>query len=140
MSIEVHVLLDRSRLPARNDWQHQLDAAGISVGLDAALQPSHASGFQPMTFHNEPTGCEVYVRDVNEGTCPQALVPLLGKRRTLATFRWGGNLTEMAVGLAVAATLAVLADGIYLDPQDGTILEGPTALAMAQSELAELKI
>jgi hypothetical protein len=40
--------------------------------------------------------------------------------------------------LAAASTLAVLAEGIYLDPQDGAILEGPAALAMAQRELAKL--
>jgi hypothetical protein len=34
MSMEVYVLLDRSRLPTRDDWQRQLDEAGISVGLD----------------------------------------------------------------------------------------------------------
>jgi len=91
-----------------------------------------------MTFHNEPAGCEVYVGEVGGGTCPEALVPYLNDRRTLATFRWGGNLTEMAVGLAAASTLAVLTDGIYLDPQEETILEGPAALAMAQGELANL--
>jgi hypothetical protein len=138
MSIEVYVLLDRSRLPTRDDWQHQLDEADISVGLDLALQPCDASGFQPMTFRNEPTGCEVYVGDVDRGTCPEGLVPYLNDRHTLATFRWGGNLTEMAVGLAAASTLAVLTDGIYLDPQDEAILEGPAALVVAQSELANL--
>jgi hypothetical protein len=138
MSMEVYVLLDRSRLPTRDDWQRQLDEADISVGLDPSLQPCDASGFQPMTFHNESAGCEVYVDDVDRGTCPEALVSYLNDRHTLATFRWGGNLTEMAVGLAAAATLAVLTDGIYLDPQDETILEGPAALAMAQGELANL--
>jgi len=138
MSMEVYVLLDRSRLPTRDDWQRQLDQAGISVGLDPSLQPRGASGFQPMTFHNELAGCEVYVGEVGGGTCPEALVPYLNDRRTLATFRWGGNLTEMAVGLAAASTLAVLTDGIYLDPQEETILEGPDALAMAQGELANL--
>jgi hypothetical protein len=138
MSIEVYVLLDRSRLPARDDWQRQLDEADLGVGLDPALQPSHARGFQPMRFHNEPTGCEVYVDDVDRDACPEALVPYLNDRHTLATFRWGGNLREMAVGLAAASTLAVLAEGIYLDTQDEAILEGPTALAMAQRELAKL--
>jgi hypothetical protein len=44
----------------------------------------------------------------------------------------------MAAGLAAASTLAILTDGIYLDPQKETILEGPAALAMAQGELANL--
>ena len=91
-----------------------------------------------MRFHNEPTGCEVYIDDVDRDTCPEALVPYLNDRHTLVTFRWGGNLREMAVGLAAASTLAVLAEGIYLDTQDEGILEGPTALAMAQRELAKL--
>jgi len=34
----------------------------------------------------------------------------------------------MAIGLAAASTLAALTDGIYLDPQEETILEGLVAL------------
>jgi hypothetical protein len=91
-----------------------------------------------MTFKERSTGCEFYLDEVDRDACPPSLAEYLVSRRTRASFRWGGDLDEMAAGLAAAASLAVLTDGIYLDPQDETILDGQGAIAMALSELAGL--
>jgi hypothetical protein len=138
MSVEVHVLFDRSRLPTRDEWQRQLDEADLGVRLDSGFEPRQARGFQPMTFKERSTGCEFYLDEVDRDAWPPSLAEYLVSRRTLASFRWGGYLDEMAAGLAVAASLAVLTDGIYLDPQDDTILDGQGAIAMALRELADL--
>lgn len=138
MSVEVYVLFDGSRLPTRDEWQRQLDEADLRVRLDSGFEPQQARGFQPMTFKEHSAGCEFYLDEVDREVCPPSLAEYLVSRRTLASFRWGGDLDEMATGLAVAASLADLTDGIYLDPQDETILDGHGAIAMALSELANL--
>jgi hypothetical protein len=138
MSVEVHVLFDRSRLPTRDEWQRQLDEAVLGVRLDSGFEPQQAAGFQPMTFKERSTGCEFYL-DRSIGTLARRLLRSTWTAAgRLLVFAGAADLDEMAAGLAAAASLAVLTDGIYLDPQDDTILDGQGAIAMALSELANL--
>jgi hypothetical protein len=54
---------------------------------------------------------------------------------TVANFRWGGDLQEMACALAAAAALTRLSDGVWFDPQEGECRDAAGAIAEARAGL-----
>ncbi len=62
----------------------------------------------------------------------------MASRDRCATFRWGGSLRECASALAAASSLALLADGLWYLPVDGTVLPGQAAVAAAAAELESM--
>ena len=60
----------------------------------------------------------------------------IGSRDMSASFRWGGNLDEMAAALSAAATLAKLTDGIYFYPDDDILYDADEAIEATRNDLA----
>jgi hypothetical protein len=56
----------------------------------------------------------------------------------VANFRWGGDLTECAAAVIASAVLARLTDGILFDPQEGEMVSGSEAIALAKQTEAEI--
>lgn len=138
MSVELHIFLQKSRLPTRGAWQQELQRYGFPVLLQAGFDPQRDSGFRPATYRNVPAGFEYYAypsRDVEVLNQNPHIASLLGNRDLCATFRWGTELSGMSAALASAASLAKLSDGIYYYPDDGIIYGAEEALAATLLDL-----
>ena len=56
MSMELHVLLSKSRLPDVRQWQAAIDALEFDVKLDPSLQVESDTGFLPAKFKGRDSG------------------------------------------------------------------------------------
>jgi hypothetical protein len=121
MSVELHVILDGSRLPDVRRWQQSIIELGFDAQLDPALNVAGDSGFVPAVLKGSPSGFEFDLspaRDIAD-TYPELRTQIAARDRA-ANFRFGGDLSEMACAMVASAALAKLADGIWFDPQDST--------------------
>jgi hypothetical protein len=139
--MELHVLVESSRLPDVRQWQQTLDELGFDVKLDPTLSVLGNKGFVPCTFKGRQSGFEFSVwsgSDIAE-TYPEFEQQFTG-RDSSANFRWGGDLIEMACALLASAALAQLCDGVWFDPQEGNCFNSSEALKYVKSELAAAKL
>ena len=132
VTMEVHVLLDGSRLPDRHTWQAALDTAGFPTRLDPEMQPERDSGLSPATYEGRPAGFEIQVGDSSR------IIDAYPELRdggitadTCVSFTWSTSLDDLAAAVTAAAVLANLSGGTYFDPQEGDVLSGPNAVLMA---------
>lgn len=134
MSMELHVLLSKSRLPDVQKWQSAIDALGFDVKLDPSLNVESVTGFLPVKLKGQDSGFEFDVcpaPDITESYTE--LSKEFGNAEIAANFRWGGDLNEMACALVASAALARLSDGIWFDPQEGVCLDSTEAIKQAES-------
>ena len=137
MSIELHIFLHDSRIPSRDAWQHTIEDMSFPTVLDSALDIREHSGFSPTIYAGQPTGFEFYLELTQEtlSSYPH-IAGIVGARDKCATFRWGGDLMEMAAAISAAAALMKLADGIYYYPDDDVVLGADEAVKAIQPELS----
>lgn len=133
MSMELHVLLEKSRLPDVQAWQAAIDALGFDVKLDPSLAVETDTGFLPAKFNGNDSGFEFDVSPVHEiaDTYPEFGNEFAG-RDVSGNFRWGGDLNEMACALVASAALATLTDGTWFDPQEGACVDPAGAVEEAR--------
>jgi hypothetical protein len=137
MSMELHVLLSKSRLPDVKQWQAAIDALSFGVHLDPSLVVASNTGFVPAKFKGRDSGFEFDISPASDvsGAYPEFAKQFAGRDRA-ANFRWGDELAEMACALAASAALAKLADGVWFDPQEGACLDHAAAIEQAESGIA----
>ena len=137
MSMELHVLLAKSRLPDVRQWQAAIDALDFDVKLDPSLAVEIGRGFLPAKFKGRDSGFEFTVWPASDitDTYPEFASQFAGRDRA-ASFRWGGDLIEMACALVASAALAQLSDGVWFDPQEGACFDAAGALEQAKSGVA----
>src|SRR5205823_49885 len=106
MSMELHIFMQDSRVPSREDWQRAIEQLGFPTVLDSSFDIRRDRRFIPATYQGEPTGFEFYLEpatDVLSGS--PHITPKVGDRDKCVTFRWGSNETECAAALSAAAAL-----------------------------------
>src|SRR5688572_321507 len=134
MSMELHVLLSKSRLPDVRRWQAAIDALGFDVKLDPTLDVNADAGFCPARFKGRESGFEFSIWPASEITETYAeFESELAGHDASANFRWGGDLNEMTCALVASAALAKLSDGVWFDPQEGACLDPAGAIEQAKS-------
>lgn len=134
MSMELHVLLAKPRLPDVRLWQAAIDALGFDVKLDPSLEVESDTGFLSATFKGRDSGFEFDVSPASEITKTYAqFASDFAGRDVSVNFRWGGDLNEMACALAASAALAQLSDGVWFDPQEGACLDPAGAVQQAKT-------
>ncbi|MGD1275904.1 MAG: hypothetical protein ABR964_01615 [Tepidisphaeraceae bacterium] len=119
MSLELHVFLKRANLPDRAGWQHEIDAIGLPIQLDAALDPRTNTGFSPVKLKGIASGFELDHGNAGEllSTYPH-LRPVVADRDTALSFRWGGDLKECGCVLGAAAALVKAFDAVAYYAED----------------------
>jgi hypothetical protein len=140
MSMELHVLLSKSRLPDVRQWQAAIDALGFDVKLDSSLKIGINTGFLPAKFMGRDSGFEFDISPASEiKETYSEFADAFAERDVSGNFRWGGDLNEMASALVASAALTKLSDGICFDPQEGACLDSASAVEQAKSgvEIAE---
>lgn len=141
MSMELHVMVDDSRLPNLRRWQETIDALGFDLKLDPSLSVRDNRGFLPCTFKGRQSGFEFDIfpaSDIVE-TYPEFGHRFSG-RNASANFRWGGDMVEMACALVASAALARLCDGVWFDPQEGACSNPQEALEQVKSDVAAAEL
>ena len=139
MSIELHIFLHDSRVPSRDAWQRAIDELSFPVVLDTALNVREQTGFLPTIYAGQSTGFEFYLESSQDILSSYShIAESVGDREKCATFRWGGDLTEMAAALSVAAALTQLVDGVYYYPNDDIVYGRDDAVKTLSEDLSSL--
>ena len=71
-------------------------------------------------------------------SCYPQIAPIVGDRTVCATFRWGGDLIEMAAVLSSAAALTKLTNSIYYYPNDEIVYDADEVVEATRSDLSSL--
>ena len=139
MSIELHIFMHDSRVPTRDSWQQAIEELGFPTVLDKTLDVRQHSGFSPVVYAGRSTGFEFALAPaVDVLSSYSHIADRVGDREKCATFRWGGDLTEMAAVLSAAAALTKLTDGIYYYPNDDIVYGAVEAVEATRSDLSSL--
>jgi|GEM_PF-2380351 len=132
MSVDLHACwkgpLDISR--------DELKAALAELGFPSTIlhDLEGARGYWPVDIDGCKTGVEIYFDDNLEeltGYYPVLAAALAG-RDNVVMFTWGGDAAESGAGIAVAAAIAKLRDGIVYDPQCAECLSVEAAASQAK--------
>jgi hypothetical protein len=124
MSIEIHVYLEKLRVPDRASWQATLDSLGLPLRLYPALDPIHDTGFSPSEIKGQQSGFEIYSEPAAEYLQGQPeLAKVVGNRDWCISFRWGSDINECACVMAASAGLVKLCDAVAHAPDDNIIYD-----------------
>jgi hypothetical protein len=137
MSVELHVLLRKDRLPDAKRWQASIDELGFDVQLPSFLVLASHSGFLPARFKGESSGFEIDLSPASVIICnyPEQAAHFTDTDCS-ANFRWGSDATETACALAAAAALTNLSAGVWFYPADQLVLDSTGAIEEARNGVA----
>lgn len=137
MSIELHIFMHDSRLPTRESWQQAIEEMRFPTVLDETLDVQQQTGFSPTVYAGQSTGFEFALEPAADLLSSYShIAARVGDREKCATFRWGGDLTEMAAALSAAAALTKLTDGIYYYPNDDIVYGADEAVEATRNDLS----
>jgi hypothetical protein len=139
MSMELHVFVDDSRVPTREQWQQAIADAGFPAVLYSELHLRRDSGFSPTTYNQQNSGFELYFDDAASylEAYPH-IAEQVGSRGKCVSFRWGDDLVEAAAAISCAAALTRVTDGLYFDPECDRILAADSAVEGVLPDLEAL--
>lgn len=129
MSLEVHVFLQRTQMPALAAWQSALDNLGYGITLDPTFNPLIDTGFIPCSYNGSSTGFEFSLGP--KADLVEAYPDMKPRTESFdagATFTWGGDLKECVSAFCSAAALTHLSAGLMYDPQEDQLFSGPEAI------------
>lgn len=112
MSVSQYVFLHAGDLPSRLKWQSQLDAASLGLTLED-FDPATQAGYVPAMLSGAATGFELYSGAASE--LGDLAFDQLAGRDLFLEFVTHSDLTELKAAQLAAASLVMLADGIYYD-------------------------
>ena len=119
VSLEQHAFLSREHVPSAATWQAAISELGYDFTIDPELKPFEDSGFVPCSLGGESTGFEIYYQPAWELLREYSqLKDRIGSRDYSITFRWGGDLAEVASVLIASAALAKSFDAVVFYPDD----------------------
>lgn len=138
MSMELHVLFERSRMPGTSGWQAAINQLGFDLRLDPGIEPATSTGFWPMSCRGRESGVEFDVCDAADvvGSNRKARKRFPGADAS-GNFRWGGDMDELCCALAAAAGLAQITGGTVFDPQDDRAMTATEAAEEARAVWSE---
>ena len=124
MSLEMHVFLEKQRVPNRASSQAAVDSLALPLQLFPDLDPIHDTGFSPSEIRGLKSGFEIYSEPANAYLQDQAdLRKIVGNRDWCIAFRWGGDMNECARVLAASAGLVRLCDAVAYYPDDNLVYD-----------------
>jgi hypothetical protein len=124
MSLEMHVFLEKRRVPDRASWQAAIDSLALPLRLSPDLDPIHDTGFSPSEIKGLTSGFEIYSEPAVAHLQDQAeLARIVGNRDWCISFRWGGDMNECACVLAASAGLVQLCDAVAYYTDDNLMYD-----------------
>jgi hypothetical protein len=138
MSTEMHVVVgDRS--PVRSEWQAAIDALGLPLRLDPALNVAAHAAFSPCKLRGEDSGVELWEAPAAAllASFPTLARAAPRKVAVAITFRWRDDTGECACALGAAAGLLAGFPAIAFCPVTDRLYDLESLKAAFASELAE---
>ena len=139
MSLEIYVLLKRSRLPSLASRQDALDGSGLGVKIHSTFNPVEDSGFVPCSYKDSESGFEFFLG--SRADLIESYPDLKQKTEgldTSAAFVWSGDLNEFVSAVSSAAILTQLSDGLMYDPQEDQVFGGSEAVLQARQTIESI--
>lgn len=119
MSLEMVVFVNKTRIPAVTDLQSAINAFGVQLEVNSALNLIEDSGFSPASINGVSSGFEVSSLPAQRIWHDHpSLKAIAGERDWSITLRWGGDMGECACVLGVSAALVKLCDAVAYYPPD----------------------
>lgn len=138
MSLEQFALIKKDDVPSREIWQKYIDALGFDFQLDPELKPFEDSGYLPCILNGNESGFEIYYEAAAEIIGQFAeLKSRIGDRDFSISFRWGGDMAELASVVIASAALVHCANAFVLF-EDGTVYELDGLIKDARNALEEI--
>jgi hypothetical protein len=137
MSLEMHVFLEKSRIPNRSPLQDTISSLNLPFVLNPELNLLTDSGFSPSKIQDADSGFEIYsepAQDIMQNY--PHLTETIANRDLCLTFRWSGDLNECACVLSTAAGLVKLCGAVAFYPDDDLIYDLNQLLEETKSCLA----
>jgi hypothetical protein len=135
MAMEVHVFF-HGQLPTKAALGQALNNLGFPLSMESTTGSlEEHSGFMPMKVREDESGVEFDVFKDRDAMVELARTDLDPRFDRMASFRWGGDETEMLAGLCASAALAKLTGGLVLDEADGKLKSAAAAIRRARKSL-----
>src|SRR5882762_2992902 len=139
MAVELYIFVTDSKVPTREQWMEAINELGFATILYPTLDLRTHTGFLPATYSGKETGFEFQLESASDVLANYTdIASRIGNRDKCASFRWGGDLNELAAAISSAAALAKVADGIYYYPNDGILYDAEEAVAATRRDLESL--
>ncbi|HMN41235.1 MAG TPA: hypothetical protein PKE29_10345 [Phycisphaerales bacterium] len=133
MSATLYVSCKKSSLPTRAQWQAAIKKAGFDLVLgdfDWATQ----SGYLNAKYKGAKSGFECMVEDAKP-VAKQLGVKLPEGNDVVVSFVFGSDVAESHAATAASAALAECVGGAYFDEYSDELLDGATAVNIAQDSI-----
>jgi hypothetical protein len=142
MSQTQTAFIEKSLVPDRSKLEEAVRALGFDLSIDEFYRPFDCSGFLPCVLEGNQSGFEIDFDSSDELLLRfPNLKDAVGGRDSTISFRWGGDMSECACVMIVAAALAksfgaviYYQDDRLLYSTDQVIAEANGALKYAESE------
>ncbi len=135
MSFDLDVFLERSKLPAFDEWAEAIRKEGFPLAFPEPVDLTKHTGFLPAVLGDEESGFEFFVSDLDElDGLPEEARALVPAADAVASFSCH-EMQECLAAAVAAAVLARLTSGLFLDPQGSGFFQGQEAIAHARAEL-----
>ncbi|HEY8333649.1 MAG TPA: hypothetical protein VIQ05_07620 [Tardiphaga sp.] len=130
MSMEIYVLSKRC-LTSMEQWQHSIDAAGVSLRLSTLTPLAQLRGALPVVIDLKRSHfeCDHWDADDVSRAYPGAAFDR-GSKYALA-MRWGGDVDAGFSAYVAAAAYAKATNGVIFDCQEGKIISAQRAIEIA---------
>jgi len=134
MSFELVVEINSEVKNLRKRWQDEINSHGFSIEIDPTFKEAEWEGFLPIKVTSLPDKYLFGLPNVVQISGFEVdLTPDAAMIRTAM----GRTLAELILQCYGAATLAVITDGLYHDPQTGESFEGAAAIERADWEIRQ---
>ena len=135
MSLALHVILSRSRMPTPEVWRGAIHDLRSDVELTREFDPFSFAGFLPCPVGGREAGFEYYFEESSLETLRNIGVDpnRLGKHDAIVSFIWGSREDDCTAATFSAAALSQLTDGALVDV-DSSIITPQQAAEWAQDE------
>lgn len=131
MSLSLYVSCRKTDLPSWSKWQESISAAGFDLALNQFDWRSHSGGFLPAKFRGRASGFELMLEDAKP-VARQLGLKLPAGHDVAVSFTVGTDDEEMAAATCASAALAQCTGGVYFDEFSDELLDGLTAVKVAQ--------
>ena len=140
MSMEMYVFSDRT-IGSMTEWQNAIYEDGFDIKLYEGAIFEELDGFLPMRLDGAGTGVEVSPADgaTEIDALEQDGVAFDHKWQHALAFCWGGDLRELIVAQASAASYARATQGVIYDFEEGKFFSPTEMLELAREVAVAVK-
>jgi len=139
MSVENIVIFNRARMPSAAQWQQAIAAAGFTLRIDGAFDPSAFSGHLPCTEGKLACGFEYFCDKLDQEWLQDLNIELPPAWDCVVCLATRSSYDDAAASCAAAAVLASLTGGALLEGGEAPLISAVKAIAWGHHAVRELR-